>query len=359
LEKINISTAQLEEASKLSEEILKNIELSELPLSSIALRLARLSRILGLTEYRKLFEYEVSGYPSTPTGVPREAWGLAQLAGRGFKEKRKEEGKKREKIGEYIYIESIDTLEEQIRSSTSSLNVTKDPDISLATSNPHQYLSTPIGNQIERTRLRADISKATKRLSERKSFMYKFALNKYLELKFSNQVYDFFSSVRHIVDTNLSKLLPEATEKLSSIIDNLKSEKSEDWSNAVHSCRRLLQTIADKLFPPEDTPREKNKKLIQLGSEKYINRLICYVEDNCNSDVFEQVVGSNLAFLGDRLDAIFNASQKGSHNIIRERSEAERYVVYTYMTIGDILQIVPKVSPSDEKIAAGKSLTVQ
>lgn len=334
LSKYNLTNEQLNEATNLAEVVLKNIELSELPLSSIALRAARLCRLLGLNETRKLFEFEVSGYPKTPTGVEPEIWRIAVIAGRTYKEK---DGN--DEIKEYAYIESIDTLEEQVKSSNAAINVTNDPNVSVSSTNPYQRVSNPTGNKAERSALLTKITKATKHLSERKTFIYKFALERYLELKFSNQVSDFFTSTRREVDARLTKYLPEATEKLSSILDNLKSENSEDWSNAVHSCRRLLQSVADKVFPPSNEPRKKGDKTISLKADNYINRLVCFAEDHSKSTVFNSVVGSNIAFLGDRLDAIFSASQKGSHSEISSRSEAERYVVYTYMILGDILTL--------------------
>jgi hypothetical protein len=44
-------------------------------------------------------------------------------------------------------------------------------------------------------------------------------------------------------------------------------------------------------------------------------------------------------FLGDRLDAVFKAAQKGSHADIVTREEADRYVVYTYMIVGDLMSL--------------------
>ena len=47
-------------------------------------------------------------------------------------------------------------------------------------------------------------------------------------------------------------------------------------------------------------------------------------------------MGSHLSFIGDRLDSVFRAAQKGSHSVVN-KEEADRYVVYTYLTVGDIL----------------------
>lgn len=72
----------LEESLTLSEEILRNVELSELPLANIALKASRLARLLNEYDYQKIMEYEASGYPTSPDGVSPDIWKLAIVAGR-------------------------------------------------------------------------------------------------------------------------------------------------------------------------------------------------------------------------------------------------------------------------------------
>ena len=87
-----------------------------------------------------------------------------------------------------------------------------------------------------------------------------------------------------------------------------------------------------------------------MGMEHYINRILAFVEDSSVSRRFSDIVGSQLAFLGERLDSIFRAAQKGSHNTIVTREEADRYVVYTYLIVGDILALretSPQGAPSN------------
>jgi hypothetical protein len=59
----------LREALELSEEILRKIELNELPLANVALKASRLARLLNDFDAQKTMEYEASGYPTTPNGV--------------------------------------------------------------------------------------------------------------------------------------------------------------------------------------------------------------------------------------------------------------------------------------------------
>jgi hypothetical protein len=62
-----------------------------------------------------------------------------------------------------------------------------------------------------------------------------------------------------------------------------------------------------------------------------------FVEDHSGSVTFNEVVGSHLRFLGERLDAVYGAATKGSHTDINSVAEAERYIIYTYLLLGDIL----------------------
>ena len=151
-----------------------------------------------------------------------------------------------------------------------------------------------------------------------------------------------FSKIRQDVDKRIAAVVSPTVQKLVAVYDNLASENPEDWANAVHSCRRILQDLADALYPPRE-PISKtvddNTIEIKLGKDNYINRLMQYVESKSTSKRFIGIVGSHLAFIGERLDAVFQSTQKGSHAEIVDRREADRYVVYTYLLVGDILSL--------------------
>lgn len=188
-------------------------------------------------------------------------------------------------------------------------------------------------------------------LVKRKSFLHEYVSNKYYELKYSKVSTDIFSRTRLMVDEHIGKIVPDAMKQFASVYENLTSENTEDWSNAVHSCRRILQNTADVLYPARDDKVIKlpngKEKTIKLGVENYINRLVAYVEEHTDSDSFEKIIGSNISYLGERLDAIYNAANKGTHDTITTKEEADRYVIYTYLIIGDILSLMkddPKAS---------------
>ncbi|MCI5165444.1 MAG: hypothetical protein D3903_04980 [Candidatus Electrothrix sp. GM3_4] len=135
--------------------------------------------------------------------------------------------------------------------------------------------------------------------------------------------------------------MPDSKEKFYSVYSNLESNNPEDWANAVHSCRRILQALADKLYPPQNgkTVKKPGGKAIKIGKDDYKNRIVLYVEDKSESKRFQEIVGSHLKYLGERLDAVYEATNKGSHGEMSCREEAERYIIFTYLLIGDILSL--------------------
>jgi len=284
-------------------------------------------------------QYEAGGYPSPPGGLAPEVWRLAIDAGRKFV------------IGsqEYVYIESINQLEEQLRLAEASLAAARDPDVAISSANPDQYVWSPIGNFQERNTIRQQIANATARLASRRTAIYQYALRKHYELKFSGIADDVFARIRQRVDVTIGRVIPDAAQRLSAAYDNLKSENPEDWSNAVHTCRRILQDLADAIFPPTADVRtvevDGKPKQVKLGKEHYINRIVAFVQDRSSSQRFQELVGSHLAFLGDRLDSVFRAAQKGSHETIVSKEEADRYVVYTYLLVGDVLGLHEPLAP--------------
>lgn len=335
-EQIQPTTEALREALQLSEDLLRNVELSEMPLANICLKASRLARLLNEFDFQKAFEYEAGGYPSAPGGIKPDVWRIALLAGRKYEKEVKGE------VKPYAYLESIEQLESQIEAAKLGLDAARDPNVSLSSANPHQHLMAS-NNSGERFRLHGEMKESVKRLAARRSFIHAYALQKHLELRYSGIASDAFSRIREFVDSRIGDTAPASIQKFTAIYDNLQSENPEDWSNAVHGCRRVLQDLADSVFPAQDESRTKEiggKKIqIKLGADQYINRLICFAEDRSSSTRSSEIIGSQMTYLGDRLDALFQAAQKGSHSVISTRDEADRYVVYTYMIVGDLLRL--------------------
>ena len=219
------SRQALREALGLSDEILRNIELNEIPLANIALKTSRLARLLNDFTHQKVMEYEVSGYPSTPAGAPPDVYKLAVLAEREFEQQEADS----KVTGKFIYRTSIEELERELSSFAGALAAAHDPNVSVSSANPTKWYGTRLAIS-ERNRLHKSAEQAQSRLSSRRSFIYSYVLKRHHELKFSGIAEDIFSRVRERVDSTIGDRVPEAAQKLSAVYENLQSENPEDWS---------------------------------------------------------------------------------------------------------------------------------
>lgn len=327
----------LEQSLQLSEEILSNIELNEISLANITLKVSRLARLLDDFEFQKIFQYEYSGYPKGVNGLEKDIWSLLKKVNRTyFIKKEDDDGKIEEK--EYARINSIEYYEHKLDSLKNEISSLKEINIILS-SNANINSRNLNQNSIKLKAIKKEIEENSEILLNRKSFIYSYILEKYYELKYSKLNNDIFIRTQLKVDSVMMDILPDAIKKFTSVYSNLLSENNEDWSNAVHSCRRILQDLADEIYPPREPKKLPNGKEINLGTEQYINRLVAYIDEHSDSSRFQEIVGSNLKYIGERLDSIFNAAQKGSHKVISTQDEADRYVIYTYLIVGDILRL--------------------
>ncbi len=317
---IPVTTRILGEAEALSADILKDIELSQTPLSVVVLKALRLARLLNDFESQQIFEWESGGYPRGAMGASKETWAAGTRTGRNFFLRSSDS----EMPNEYMYSESIEQIEHIVATGKTSLE------------------AAHAGHVSERRRIRAEMGQASGRLASRRTLIYGYAARKHYELKLAGVADDVFGRIRSSVDASIGLVVPDAVRKLTAVYENLKSDNPENWANATHSCRRVLQDLADAVFPAQVETRteEVNGKeiKIRLGGDQYINRLIAYIEDLSESTRFNEIVGSHLRYMGDRLDALFGAAQKGSHSTVTKQ-EADRCVVYTYLLVGDILSL--------------------
>lgn len=332
------------EALELATDILKNIELGELLLSNVVTKALRLARLVGDTQAMKWLNLEFSGYSTNPLGVPPEEWVIGARSLRHYQEK-----DKNNTIQTYMRLESIGRIEAEIESAKNQLHVSQDPNVSVTSANPYQNVYSPLGNSFERNNLRSGIVKWISVLERIKSSIYNYVLQTYYELKFGDISENVFERVRNRVNNLLSEVCPAAIKELVSAYENLSSSNERDWSNAANSCRRLLKEVADVLYPPVKNGKGKNEH--KLTEDAYKNRLIAFVESKSKSEKFNMVIGSNLSFIVDRLDAINEFQSKGVHKVIT-KEDAERLVVYTYLVIGDILTLTSKQDLPKSEIQA-------
>lgn len=327
------------EALDLSEEILRNFELSEIPTQNVVLKCLRLARLFNDVDSIDWLKHEANGFEKDSKGfLTKSAWAACEKSGRRhFIDDPESKADKPKKV-ERAFVETIAVMEAAVSAAKTRMEVAYDRDVSISS---HSTYLPPIprGNADERNGITIIIRTNTENIEKVRSRLYEYAFKVNYELKFGAITEDIFTRKRKAVDNALIDISPESIQKFISVYENLKSHNDEDWANAVHTCRRIIKEVADTLYPPTDDPIQlPSGNSIKVGEEQYINRLIQYIESKSSSKKFSSIVGSHLKYIGERLDGVHGAANKGTHAEVT-LEEAERYIIYTYLLLGDILTL--------------------
>lgn len=146
-----------------------------------------------------------------------------------------------------------------------------------------------------------------------------------------------FNTIRDRVDNLLLDLCPEAIEKFMVAYERLASSSAEDWSLALTAARRIFKSVADSLYPPRETPKGARK----LGEDQYINRLWAFLDENAEAGSDKDLAKAHIDYMGAFLQKLNEKASKGVHAEV-SYEEAVRAVLYTYLTLGDLLEFAGK-----------------
>ena len=320
------------EIIELAEEIVTDFELKKIPYQNIFYKCLRLCRLMNDENGILLFKYETSGYPRIDENtVTDDSWRISKLAGRHYFTTNN--GEKRE----YMKSELVGELEKINEATKLYLEASKDPDVSISSSNPQQYVLPPQGNKQARLSAYQRIKSNEALIIAIVGHLYDYVLNIRNSVVYGCFVESTFSKYKKDTDIILARKCPEAIKRLNSAYENIESENVQNWNNSIHACRRLLEDLADALYPPKDSVFENGKE-INLDKKHYKNRLLQYIKENKKSQTFSDIVVSSLDKTWEELNSIYNSTQKGSHQDLT-KDEARRYLIHVYMLASDILNI--------------------
>jgi DNA uptake protein ComE-like DNA-binding protein len=173
------------------------------------------------------------------------------------------------------------------------------------------------------------------------------AIALFKKLAFSETPRTAFDYLREEVDNKLLDLNPELAEKLMIAFKSVNSENPEEWSHALTTCRRLIEGIADELFPATQLTQEINNGH-KLGQAQYINRLWAFMDKAIESKSNKNLAKAHIDFLGSYLGNIHELTNKGVHSTLA-KLEAVKTVFHTYLMLADILGYLKPAEPKKEK----------
>jgi hypothetical protein len=314
------------EALELAEQLLTEIEYSKLPAPDIAKKASRLARLLDDEDAMAWLRFEVGGYtPATRGTMTDEEVAAAQRSRR----------RAADVDGEPSYtVTSLGWLQAQVEASNLALvgmaGGAGSGEWAMAVENARQSRTTELRQTVADNRATIDAVVGA---------IYEYVSERYQELRFGATVETAFDRLREEVDRDIADIAPTALSRLSGAFENASSNNPEHWANAASTCRRLLQEVADALRPAG--PDVEDRK---MGEAHYVNRLVDWITAQPVGDTLREVIVSDLEFLGHRLDAVVDAGHKGAHADVSQY-DASRYLVATYLTLGDILRLRSRNQP--------------
>jgi hypothetical protein len=323
-----------EEAKRLSEELLEDIELRRIDDYAIILKSLRMARLLSDTESIDWLQYELSGYPKNDKGIFHDAFQIACRHGRKYIKKETE----------HIFVELASELSSKIEVNKMAINnfSTAGYSISgelavLTTNNFLHNINTATNN------LKNGIATYERNLSILRGQYYSYALKTNIELSFSDKVSEIFALYKQEVDSKILNLPENTIKKFKVIQDNINTENSEKLSQVLTTCRRLLKEFSDNLFEKYFPKYNKEKfttksgKEILVDGDHYLNRLSAVIEKIEDKSTRKTLIGSNVIHTIDWIENLSDMQCKGTHEVVT-KDEALRCILHTYLCLGDVLK---------------------
>ena len=231
-------------------------------------------------------------------------------------------------------VQQIEELAQMLREQEAAALIAPPPGM-------HTYdLGKHVSDQVQsRTRLvesRIALEIVLARIKDR---LWEFLTETEYELTFGEATAETFDRFRSYVDKQLTTISPPALEQFQAAYRRLKDGGNEDRAHALTSCRRVLKTLADQLYPPSPEPiTGLDGKARVLNDAMFVNRLVQYVVDAVGTHENGAVVQAALEDVAARLRALNELASKGVHANVTAY-EVDTCVIQTYMVIADVLRI--------------------
>lgn len=314
----------------LARELVDDVELSRRPVEQTLLKALRLARLLEDEKTQEWLRYELSGYPNTPQSCP---W--MRRFGRFTNEAAA--------MGYWIPLAGIAGTIAAMQTQIQTLRV---PDVHFAPSsaNPHEFIGGVLGTTaqtmvqpaqtvlVRLQNLTNDVSTLSSIRSRVVAAVHAFAVGSYHRLAFSGLAESIFEKHRRAVDDLMRSVAPEALEKIPAVYDRLAAGDPEAVSHGMNSLRRIIKSLADRVYPASDQPVLIDGQKYEVGTDKVLNRIKLFLLARCPSDSRRDRLCRSLRDIHERASA-------GAHADI-DAAEARTLFLGTYLAVGEVLSFV-------------------
>jgi hypothetical protein len=305
-----VVTSKSEHTLELVQDLLDDLELGRSSVEKLILKTSRLARIVGADEVKEWLRFELGGFYSDNDISLK----YMTLTGRWTN---RDENK-----GYWIPLAQI---EARIDADKAKLSVMRTPD----SSGDHNYAVHHATRAMNDTT--TNISKLSGIRSKVIALLHKFITDVYYEKVFDNLSESIFESYKREVDHLITENCGDMLEQIPTVMERLSSGNSEAISHALTTCRRIIESFADSIFPPSDETMKIGDNDLKLDASKHQNRINAYIHQRCDSKSRKQRFRQNLANLFDRVST-------GVHKDVTTE-EAKALFLNTYLFLGEVLHL--------------------
>jgi hypothetical protein len=319
--------ANIDEARKVARSLLNDLETVTVRTEGVLMKAKRLARLMRDADAMQWLDLETSGYPSkfNPTKLGT-CLKYAKASGRINDENK-------------YYFASLPALEADAEAAEVGLKSFKPMETAPVVENhlAKQATKELMASQVDLLRQhRKAYSERKSLVISLKSALHSYATDTYLAIEFGDVAQEIFESARNSADAFVRAHCPKAVEQLVAINERMLEKKAESRAEALTSCRRVLLTLADSLFPAQKEDwSDSTGKPRKVGQEQYKNRILAYLDQRQQSEGSQDIIVSGLEHLAARLDAVYSKTSKGVHLEVSEE-EARLAVIHVYLLIAEV-----------------------
>jgi hypothetical protein len=301
-----------EEALRVAEEILADIELKRLKASEIALKANRVARLVGYEALTEFLGHERNGYPLD--GSANEWVGRAGRWSSG------DDGT--------FFPQSIAKVDAHLAGAYESLEALRG-----GGNYSGEYVAIAAREHDQRITSATSVVATWSGISGQVvATIYDMVVEIYHELLFSELQATLFADTQTKVDGSLSAASGSALEKIERVSDRLRDGDPESISQALTTCRRLIDSCADHVFPSQSEPYAIGEEVtLQVGQQNVLNRLQAYTHQ-CG------IPKSRRDRLRRSLSDLYGRCSAGTHAEVTV-DEARFVFLQTYVVLGEILTL--------------------
>ncbi|WP_439479699.1 helix-hairpin-helix domain-containing protein [Chryseobacterium aquaticum] len=315
-----------EKAIQLLEEVLLNLENSKISLLSIIQKLNRIGKLLD--------EKKLIGWTEIQLGNTEYKVHLTNLVDSYVKNEKLNTKETKKYLNDYLNLVKdkgiIDFIDNEELTAKAQISGGQFENIGFIEQRYNDIVKGKRGN--DGTYYQSNLSNT---LAVVKSIAYKKASFYHKKYAYESLPETNFELLKSKVDDKLLDLEPHLVEQLMLAFKGVSSDNKEEWSQALTSCRRFFEKLADSLYPATD--KKNNGR--SLAQNNYINRIWAFLDESIESDSNKEIAKKHIDYLGSYFQSLYKITNKGVHTEIT-RIEALKTVMHLYLVCVDILDFV-------------------